>query len=346
MSKGTKTLYPEIIRLFAIFFVLFSHTGTAGIHRYQVTESAAGYWIGMVLVSFAQICVPLFFMVSGALLLKREESFGQVYKHRVLRLVIVILLVVLLEYYYNYRMNPAIGFDIKTFFAIAYAGGATTQQWFLYAYLAFLMILPLLQRFAQSIPKGSWFLYLFLLWELLYGICPIWEYYQKWERIGLEIPLLVNIIFYSFMGYYVECRSQEHFYKQKNVLICWGVSLLATAENAYMNHLSLQETGSVNFVQIFVPLYAMTIFITIRYACYYCKIPKWVEKVCIFGGAGVFGTYLMERHLRELFFPIYTVLCPKIHALPAVFLWLLTCMAAGIVLSNLIKKIPVVGKLL
>ena len=45
------------------------------------------------MVTVLLLAVPLFFMTSGALLLGREETYGQLLKHRVLRFAEVLLFV-------------------------------------------------------------------------------------------------------------------------------------------------------------------------------------------------------------------------------------------------------------
>ena len=341
-----KMVYLEVLRVISLFFVIYTHTGTLGEHYYMEAVSVAGYRSSLFLVAFSQICVPLFFMISGVLLLNRQESFRQVYKHRILRMVIVILLAVLLQFYCNYLDNPAMGFSLKSYLEIAYSGGAITQQWFLYAYLAFLMILPFLQRFVQAIPRRSWFIYLFVLWEIMNGICPILEFYWIWDRIGITIPLFVNIIFYSFMGYFVEYRSEGWLEKGRNLLFLTGLSLICSVLNVHMNDLSYLKFGRCDYIEIFVPLYSLTVFSTVRYLCNRFVTADGIKKVLCFLGSGVFGTYLIEPQLREMFQPLYEKLLPGIGHYPALAVWLLVCMVMGITVINLLKKIPTVRSLL
>ena len=71
-----------------------------------------------------------------------------------------------------------------------------------------------------------------------------------------------------------------------------------------------------------------------------------MHKVFAFASSGVFGTYLFGPLLQETFFPIYVVLNTKIKAYPATFVWLFVCLVVGVTISNLIKKVPGIGKLL
>lgn len=341
-----RKVYLDILRVIAILGVLFCHTGSAGFHHYQETENITNYWIGIFLFSTVQYCIPLFFMITGALLINREESISYVYKHRVLRMVLVIFLIVLFQYYWNYKNNPAIGFDRKTYFRIVFEGSAATPHWFLYAYLSFLLILPFLQRLVKVIPDKSWFLYVFLAHEVINGFFPILAYYQEWGKTKLELPMFPEIIVCSLMGYFIECRSEDIFYKKRNVMIVIAASFLLTLEIMHVNHISIPEKHVATFGAEFAAFYAIAIFVTVRYICHRWNMPAVLKKIFCFGGVGVFGTYLFEGQLRDFFYPVYTALQTRIYAYPACFVWILTCVLAGIIISNIVKRIPFVGKLI
>lgn len=61
-AGGQKKVYLEILRVIAIFGVLFCHSGYFGIHHYAEAQNRANYWLGIFLASVAQCCIPLFFI--------------------------------------------------------------------------------------------------------------------------------------------------------------------------------------------------------------------------------------------------------------------------------------------
>ena len=66
--------YLELVRIIAIFFVIYVHTGTDAAEHYRIAETSASYGLSLVLYAFAQVSVPLFFLVTGAVLLQKEEA--------------------------------------------------------------------------------------------------------------------------------------------------------------------------------------------------------------------------------------------------------------------------------
>lgn len=345
-GRKEKIVYLEILRVIAIFGVLFCHTGYYGAHHYLTAESGLNYWLGIFLVSIMQYCIPVFFMISGALLLNREETIAYVLRHRVLKMVIVIFLASFVQYFWNYHKNPLIGFDLKTYFRVVYEGGASSPIWFLYTYTSFLLVLPFVQKMVKSIQNPNWFLYLFLLYNIGTGILPIVEYYQKWDKPLFELPLFAGCIVFVCMGYYIVHCSEDVFYKGKNIAILFVVCLMAISTTMYMNHITIPEKQIANYGEMFCSVYALFLFVFVRYICHRREMSKILEKTFRFLGAGVFGTYLLEGILRDCLEPIYIVLNTKIYSYPATFVWILACVIVGILVSNVIKRIPYVGKLL
>lgn len=345
-GKDKTIVYLEILRIIAIVGVFFNHTAYDGMHHYMLTDNRINYWLGIFLASVAQCCIPVFFMITGALLLRREESIGYVYKHRVLKMVVVTALAVLLQYYWNYRSNPAIGFDAKTYFRLLYEKGASTPQWFLYAYISLLLVLPFLQRLMKALPDAKWFLYLFAVYVIINDCFPILAYHQEWGNTILELPMFPQAVMCSMVGYFLECRSGDVFYKKRNILIFLSISLLLTIWSMRINHMSAQEGGMVKYGFLFVTVYGAVIFVTVRYLCRRWRMPRVLERLLCFAGGGVFGTYLIERQLQEYFQYIYVFLNTRIQSYPAIFVKIGVCVAAGILITNLIKCIPFMRKLL
>lgn len=97
-----KKIYIECMRIIAIFFVIFNHMLEKGFFLFSMyPQKSVQYWFYMMIAVFCKFSVPLFFAISGALLIGKEESIKELYKKRVLKMVIVLVLFSLLykKYY-------------------------------------------------------------------------------------------------------------------------------------------------------------------------------------------------------------------------------------------------------
>ncbi len=132
-KTGKRKIYLDILRIMAILMVLFNHRVA-----YYCIETpqplSLNYIIKILLSVFAKCGPPLFFMISGYLLLGREEDIKRIFTHRILRIIIVMAVCAL---YFVFRFKDI---HIKL-------------NWYFYAYLAFLFILPFLRKIAIHADK-------------------------------------------------------------------------------------------------------------------------------------------------------------------------------------------------
>ena len=123
-----KLIYLEVLRIIAIFFVIFNHTGNQGFCLFtQKPVGSIQFWVYMFLSIFCKFAVPLYFTVSGALFLNRDpESLTKLWKKRICRMILVLLVISLFRYMLIHNTYIFNLHDYKTFF---------TQIYFLHKYI-------------------------------------------------------------------------------------------------------------------------------------------------------------------------------------------------------------------
>lgn len=98
----SKKVYLEVLRYIAIFFVIYNHTAANGFLLFVDTDQPQwSYPIHLFISQIDKIAVPIFFMISGSLLLGKEETISVVLKKRVLRILLVLLGISLFYLFYN-----------------------------------------------------------------------------------------------------------------------------------------------------------------------------------------------------------------------------------------------------
>lgn len=185
MTERKEKIYIEIVRLVAILLVLYCHTSVNGLLYFQQGKGNRSNQLAIFIYPVAAGCVQLFFMISGALLLRKTESIGTVLRKRFFRFLSVTLVVVLVYY-----LLDGENLSVKGYFNALYSGGSLTQHWFLYAYLSFLLILPFLQRLVAAISEDRFYWY---LWGMggLFGLgLPAFQQISGFDPIGINIPFL------------------------------------------------------------------------------------------------------------------------------------------------------------
>ncbi len=97
-----KKLYLEVLRYIAIFFVIYNHTAGNGFLLFVDTEQPQWlYPLNLFISQIDKIAVPIFFMISGSLLLGKNEPISVILKKRVLRMCLVLVGISVFYLFYN-----------------------------------------------------------------------------------------------------------------------------------------------------------------------------------------------------------------------------------------------------
>ena len=212
MSERKPLLHIELLRIIAIFLVILTHTGTYGyVHCNLYEGEGIEYWFFLYLTLIIKTAVPIFFMISGAVLLGKEESIKDLYKKRVLKMVLVLILFSLITYIYFVCTGSIHNYSIEDFLTRLYTNKISTPYWFLYAYIAFLMLLPILRTIAKNL--SSKLMMNILVLYLAIQTVTIIQYAISEGTLeytdDFYLFITQNIFIYPLLGYYIENRLPE-----------------------------------------------------------------------------------------------------------------------------------------
>lgn len=203
-NNFNRKIYLDILRITAIFLVLFTHTGIRGSKLYTVTDNNFLRYIYVIFDCFRTINNPLLFMISGALLLGKEETIKEIWKKRVLRFLIVLVIFTYIQAIYNCIINDSFdGFNIKDIFVNMLSGPVRTTYWYLYSYISFLVMLPFLRKIAVNINEKE-FIYLFLITVITMDLFPLICIAFNIERINFSVFLNSFTTIFPLFGFYID----------------------------------------------------------------------------------------------------------------------------------------------
>lgn len=359
-----RRVHIELLRVFAIFFVVLNHTPAYAM-PFHTGDCSAVTFVMLVISAFIKVAVPIFFMITGALLIPKEESITTLLRKRVLRFCILILLFIGLQYGYYQTVkaddDPLIG--VTVFLRDLYCGGTTHSYvlhaaavWFLYAYLGLLLVMPFLRLLAQRITLLH-ITYLiglavsvgFLL-PLAYSIVTAQE--PSHNGILTRSPFLSGkgaYMLYALVGYYIENRVDINRITRRTCCVLAVVSCLSLFLEAASEFMIVQRTNIEMFDEGILPFMGLviipsaTIYIVAKKLFSGMSLPAGVGKWIGYVGAATFSVFLTEHILRQSlasYFP-----CLNTHYLPS-FGLALAVTGIGIALGLLLKRIPVLNKLI
>lgn len=347
----TRNTYMDVIRILAAFGVIYIHSGDMGYNLYASTENIVLRFIYYLFAVMTEISVPLFFMVSGALLLKKDEAITDIIKNRCLRIVVVLLVASLCHYVYNSWVGIGDQVTIAGYLKGLLNNGFTGSLWFLYAYLMYLLILPFLRMLVRQMTSGQ-YIYLFVLCLIFKGVT---EVLLQWSGSTLEIdiyesPVFDKIFIYPMMGYYIENVVGDNYDKKKyvvgNLLIAIVTSLFVTwmsmNRNMARGEFTVYDKGL--FKSMLTAAIAVAVYALVRHVVCEMKISERMQRFLKVLGTNTFGVYLLERFVRENILFVYFSTEKYVTRIGAALILVLFTFIICEGITVILKKIPIVKK--
>lgn len=348
-----KLLHIEFLRIIAIYLVLFNHTGVKGFFHFSVAIDSHFYWVYLFFSVLDKIAVPLFFMISGALLLQKDESLSQLYYKRVFKFIIILLTISAIYQFYDYYINND-SLELKNILLEFVNGSTSTALWYLYSYIGVLIMLPFLRKLACSLSSNE-YLYLITLRIIFVGFFPIILFliFKENHNFGNYLPLVTaDNIFFLLIGYYMEHILPDTLLTKKKLLFGLLFSFISIIICCLMTHYKIIVSGdcSESTSQIFhkslIVIPCITIYLCCKYYFTHHNVPALIQRIIIFFGRTTFGVYLLERILRQSTTIIFDTLQPYLHTFPACLVWIFCACIIGSLVTAFLKKIPIVKNFL
>ncbi|KMN20314.1 acyltransferase [Pseudomonas weihenstephanensis] len=150
------------LKLIACFLVILLHVSAD-----QAMKFGAGWWASNIYDSLSRVCVPIFLMISGALLLKKSEPLGRFIKKRFIRIFPPLLF---WSAFYTWWLYYN-GVDVSGWALRILTEPAMYHLWYLYAIVGLYALVPILRRFynGSTMPEKLWAL---SLWIIVGSIWP------------------------------------------------------------------------------------------------------------------------------------------------------------------------------
>ena len=214
----------DVLRIIAISMVAIIHTNSSFLWNEPSKTFAA-----LIMIELTGLCVssvPLFFMISGALLLDSEKtvSIKDLYTKRILKQFIPFALWSIL--YTVIRIAAGkIPLSFSSFFMLFHEP-AYSQFWFMYTLLGIYLLLPFLQILANKLTKNQ-FTYLLIIWFVFSVAVPLLTHYFPSFSISNHVDLVLSegYIGYFLLGFYLKKYKSNVSGKQGLLLFAGGTVL-------------------------------------------------------------------------------------------------------------------------
>lgn len=158
-----REIWIDYLRVISAIAVIIIHV-TAGF-LYESNYAFISWWIGLFAAGTMRFCVPIFVMVSGALLLSKRYSLKDHLKKRIQKVlspfifwsIIYILIDLILPVL---KGEPISLMSSLKYFISGLFFGVRGHLWYIYMILGLYLLIPYLQKWTSQYEKNEMYLFL------------------------------------------------------------------------------------------------------------------------------------------------------------------------------------------
>ncbi|MBK7319889.1 MAG: acyltransferase family protein [Anaerolineales bacterium] len=254
-SSSSTLRWVDLIRVIGAFLVVMAHVSYKG--------------EGSVLVStyyfvLSRVAVPLFFMMSGFLLLKKEEPYGVFFRKRAVKVVVPFFIWSVIYLLWK-REGFESGFSLDlvvSYIVKIIRGPRENHLWFFYALIGLYLFTPILRVFVARASRLDLY-YFCALWFL---VVPIFSLLQEFTpvKIGFELYFVAGYTGYFLLGHVLGLFEYTRIQLYGLAALFLFLSLVTTYLDFQSNLLKWNTQYFVSYLGVNIVLLTVIAFILLR----------------------------------------------------------------------------------
>ena len=234
-----RIFYLDFLRSFAIIMVVILHSISEYIVRADLFDTTSWY-VDLFLNAFSRTGVPIFFMISGCLILSSDATadFVKFYKKRIIHLTVPLVFWNIAYFIIKCALGQ-MNFNVSLLLADLINCGTEYHLWYLYTLIGIYLIAPFLKMIIDrcSMKQLVWLLVLMLfcttIRPFVNTVTPDGVYIYLFE------PLFNGYIACFLLGYIlsrIECT-------RKTVALFSAIGVLGLVSSVLLNHFNSSSAG-------------------------------------------------------------------------------------------------------
>lgn len=331
------------IKVFAIVFVIGLHVSAYGVSTefHQVLGANKNWWICNFFESIFRCCVPLFIMLTGALLLQRTMPLRSFLKRRFSRILIPTTFWGNVYLIYNALLiskspGKLNSHNLSSWVINQFLEGPIFSFWYVYMLVGLYLVIPVLQPWVLSASNKA-ILYFLCIWLITlfikqFNVIP--------EQSPLELRYFSGYIGYLLLGYYLAHRLPvTNIIKLVSVLLViagFAITFAGTYLLSLKNHVFSSDYYDYLSVNVLISSIGMFLLLKSTNTSVDKFIPLKIKSTLIRFGFGIYLIHPLPLMFMVHFKIDYKVINP-VAAIPVVTL---ICLTISCLIAWVISKLP------
>ena len=293
--------YFDLLRILGSFSVIFTHvsgqnwnTRPIKSHEWKIFSFYDG---------ISRFGVPIFFMISGTLFLRKNISFSNLFKKYIKNIIIHLIF---WSFFYSLRKKIIENYTYKAMLLLFLNG--YYHLWYLFRICGLYLVTPFLKEFTKNEKFTLYLILNFIFGFLFINILSFLLYYSKeyhniikqiLNKIGIDYFLNSSIFYYMF-GFYINKKNIRLFLRI--IIYILGIcGMIFTPEMTY--YISFKTNKKIEFLfssnSINVFFMSISIFTFFKYNFNGLKNKKRVKEFIEKLARLTFGIYIIHPFVME-----------------------------------------------
>ena len=323
-----RILYIDIIKVFALLFVIFNHSDDILISSKMYIRI-----IHNSLFYLSKSAVPLFLMVSGSLLMEKKDSIPKLIK-RIIRVLIPLIIITII-----WTMTHSNAINILGMIDPFNVNYFPYWLWYLQALLLLYILMPLIRIITLKNKDKSSFKYIIIILTLLSSITfTVVNIIFKKNQLVITNLLPMPILYFIY-GYILSKTNNKKIVKN----ISFITLIIAISIPAYIATNLMLKKQSYFFLDDYRNIYTFII------SYYFEKYRKEniFTKVIIHLSNNSYGIYLLHVFVIELILKTeFIKQLIEFNKLEGIFVLIILVIIILDIITSILRKIPGIKKIL
>jgi len=216
------TIWLDNARILAMFAVVLLHVSAGVVLGNDVGTEY--WWFGNIYDSVVRWCVPVFVMISGALLLdsSKQEDFFTFYAKRLSRILVPILVWSIFFLAWAFFNNAAEGNELtgKELFKMIFSGKPHYHMWFLYMIACLYLFTPYFRKIVAHSSRKE-LIFLIVITFIMSALNHAYGVFSSGET-KLFINWFLSYTPFFFLGHFI-----RHDDRYPSIFLLWGVFIIS-----------------------------------------------------------------------------------------------------------------------
>lgn len=337
-TQYTETLWADHLRGFATLAVIILHISAAPVLYPYAEITSANWWTGNIYDGAVRFCVPVFLMLSGALILPKIYTLQTFLKKRFSRIMLPFLfwslLYIAYDIYLKWENNEYLNAtEISTFTFRQLKSGASSHLWYIYMLIGIYLVFPVISKWiAHSTHKEIWYYIIVWIFGILCGLSLLHEI-----KTNISLVYFSGFLGYPILGYLLASFKPSKKIKQYALLI-FVVGTLITIFGTYFQTEQDKQfyDGLYSYLSPNVILASSGIFLLFRHSHF--------QNPALIRAAKVISKYSYGIYLSHVLFISLLgrlgILWNMINPVLGIPLTAFFCLTISLLVTILISKIP------